>query len=195
MFQNPSICFCRTLNQQNNRSPDWHRNQCNYCPEHDIVIFIPKFNEHKNNPFSYLWVAFLRPILKLYHLLQHLSTLIIILIMQYHPVYSTILSKKGCAGMVADRIRHLREQNGWTQSALAKILGITRSSVNAWEMGISVPSTQYVVELSSLFKVSTDYLLCVDKTISVSLDGLSQEDIQLVHSIVNHLRNKNTYTI
>lgn len=97
--------------------------------------------------------------------------------------------------MVADRIRRLREQNGWTQSALAKILGITRSSVNAWEMGISVPSTQYVVELSSLFKVSTDYLLCVDKTISVSLDGLSQEDIQLVHSIVNHLRNKNTYTI
>lgn len=94
--------------------------------------------------------------------------------------------------MVADRIRHLREQHCWTQSELAKMLGITRSSVNAWEMGISVPSTQYIVELSTLFKVSTDYLLGADSTVSVSLNGLSEEDIQLVHSIVNHLRNKNT---
>lgn len=93
--------------------------------------------------------------------------------------------------MVADRIRHLREQNSWTQSELAKTLGITRSSVNAWEMGISVPSTQYIVELSTLFKVSTDYLLGAENTISVSLKGLSEEDIQLVHAIVNHLRNKN----
>ena len=61
--------------------------------------------------------------------------------------------------MVADRIKDLREQKNWTQADLAKLLGITRSSVNAWEMGISVPSTQYVVELANLFKVSTDYLL------------------------------------
>ena len=46
-----------------------------------------------------------------------------------------------------------------TQTELAKKLGITRSSVNAWEMGISVPSTQYIIELSLLYKVSTDYLL------------------------------------
>ena len=64
--------------------------------------------------------------------------------------------------MVSDRIKHLRETKAMTQSDLAKELGITRSSVNAWEMGISVPSTQYIVELASIFKVSTDYLLGVD---------------------------------
>ena len=53
--------------------------------------------------------------------------------------------------MIADRIRTLRESNGMTQAALAKKLGITRSSVNAWEMGISAPSTTYLVELASLF--------------------------------------------
>ena len=58
--------------------------------------------------------------------------------------------------MVADRIKALREQRGMTQSELAKQLGITRSSVNAWELGISVPSTQYVVELADIFKVATD---------------------------------------
>ncbi len=93
--------------------------------------------------------------------------------------------------MVASRIKTLREQHGMTQAALAKRLGITRSSVNAWEMGISVPSTQYVVELAELFKVSTDFLLGVDKSPSINAAGLTEEDMQLLHSIIQHLRQKN----
>lgn len=93
--------------------------------------------------------------------------------------------------MVADRIRVLREQKSFTQTDLAKLLGITRSSVNAWEQGISVPSTQYIVELAQIFKVSTDYLLCVDNTATVSVAGLTQKDIEVIHSIVSHLRDKN----
>ena len=90
--------------------------------------------------------------------------------------------------MVADRIRALREQKGLTQTELAKQLGITRSSVNAWEQGISVPSTQYVVELAQIFKVSTDHLLCVDNTATVDVAGLTEQDVQLIHGIVAHLR-------
>lgn len=92
--------------------------------------------------------------------------------------------------MVADRIKKLREQKNMTQTVLAKKLGITRSSVNAWEMGISVPSTQYIVELANIFDVSTDYLLGVNNTVSLSVEGLTDEDIELVHSIIVHLRNK-----
>ena len=90
--------------------------------------------------------------------------------------------------MIADRIKHLREVNGMTQSALAKKLGITRSSVNAWEMGISVPSTQYIVELSRIFCVSTDYLLGVDKSSTIDVSGLSESDVQLLYRIITHLR-------
>lgn len=92
--------------------------------------------------------------------------------------------------MIADRIKYLREQRNLTQSELAKQLGITRSSVNAWEMGISVPSTQYIVELAHLFKVTTDYLLCVDAT-TINVSGLTEEDIQLILQLANHLRLKN----
>ena len=93
--------------------------------------------------------------------------------------------------MVADRIKALREQNGYTQAQLANSLGLTRASVNAWEMGISIPSTQYIVELAGLFKVSTDYLLGVEQTASVNVSGLNESDIQIVNSLISHLRSKN----
>lgn len=93
--------------------------------------------------------------------------------------------------MVADRIKALREQKELTQTELSKLLGITRSSVNAWEMGISVPSTQYIVELAHIFKVSTDYLLCVDNSATISVAGLTEKDIQLVHTMITHLKEKN----
>ena len=86
--------------------------------------------------------------------------------------------------MVADRIKALREQKGLTQTELSNQLGITRSSVNAWEMGISVPSTQYIVELAHIFKVSTDYLLGVEASATISVAGLTENDVQLVHAII-----------
>lgn len=95
---------------------------------------------------------------------------------------------KGVDIVIADRIKLLREQNGYTQTELAKKLGITRSSVNAWEMGISIPSTQYLVEISSIFKVSTDYLLGINETATISVSGLSDSDIELIHTVINHLR-------
>ncbi len=92
--------------------------------------------------------------------------------------------------MVADRIKSLREQKGITQAELAKQLGITRSGVNAWEMGISVPSTQYIVELAHIFKVSTDYLLGVDVSATISVAGLTEADVKLVNALITHLRGR-----
>ena len=88
--------------------------------------------------------------------------------------------------MIYERIKKLREKQGYTQTELAKMLGVTRSCVNAWEMGISVPSTQSLVQI---FDISTDYLLGLDVAFAIRTDGLSDNDIQLVHSIVQRLKN------
>ena len=92
--------------------------------------------------------------------------------------------------MIAEKVKKLREQKGLSQAELARQLGITRSSVNAWEMGISVPSTQYIVDLAGVFDISTDYLLGVDSSSTISVAGLTASDILLVHSIIEHLKNK-----
>ena len=43
--------------------------------------------------------------------------------------------------LLPEKIKLLRETCGLTQAALAKKLGLTRASINAWEMGLSTPST------------------------------------------------------
>ena len=93
--------------------------------------------------------------------------------------------------MIADKIRFLRKEKNMTQTELAKKLGVTRSSVNAWELGISTPSTQYLVELAYIFKISTDFLLGISSDANISTQGLSDEDINLVYGIIEHLKSKN----
>lgn len=90
--------------------------------------------------------------------------------------------------MIADKIKDLRETHHMTQNSLAKKLNITRASVNAWEQGISVPSTQYLIELASIFKVSTDYLLSIKTNQTIDVSGLSSLQVALITQIVNELK-------
>ena len=90
--------------------------------------------------------------------------------------------------MIAERIKLLRETQNMTQADLAKRLGITRSSVNAWEQGISVPSTQYIIELAILFQSSSDFLLGLEETAALDISGLTEADAAIVVQLVQHLR-------
>lgn len=96
--------------------------------------------------------------------------------------------------MVSDKIKELREAAGFSQAQLAKKLDVTRSSVNAWEMGLSTPTTQYIVELSKVFHVSTDYILGTETNRSIVLKGYSEEEISLLYSMMKYFdsRHQNT---
>lgn len=64
---------------------------------------------------------------------------------------------------IAERIKTLRTKSAMTQTELANKLGVTRSSVNAWEMGISIPTTDKIVEIALLFGTTTDYIFGLEK--------------------------------
>lgn len=87
--------------------------------------------------------------------------------------------------LFADRIKSLRERSGLTQAELAKKLGLTRSCINAWEMGLSVASTVMVVELARFFHVTTDYLLGVSSENIIRTDSLSERQIAAIRAIVD----------
>ncbi len=83
-----------------------------------------------------------------------------------------------------ERLKDLRDRLGYTQSDLAKKLSVTRASVNAWEMGISAPSTSWLVELSNLFHVTTDYLLGLDNCITIRTNNLSDRAVTAILNTV-----------
>ncbi len=91
--------------------------------------------------------------------------------------------------MIGDKIRELRERAGYSQSELARRLSVTRSSVNAWESGLSAPTAVYIVELAKLFRVTSDYLLELDTSSLLNLSGLAEEELRLVYSLLDYFRN------
>ena len=92
--------------------------------------------------------------------------------------------------MIAEKIKELREANSMTQNEVAKRLGITRSSVNAWEMGISVPSTMYIVQLEQLLSVSADYILGLDSRAVIDISGLDDESVRVLNDMVRYMRER-----
>lgn len=92
--------------------------------------------------------------------------------------------------MIGDQIRILREHSGFSQSELARRLSVTRSSVNAWESGLSAPTAIYLVELAKLFHVTTDYLLGLDTSRTLNLSDLTDEEIQIIFSLLEYFRHK-----
>ena len=82
-----------------------------------------------------------------------------------------------------NRLKNLRSKYGCTQAELAKKLSLTRASINAWEMGLSAPSTPFLVELSRLFHVTTDYLLGLDDCITIRTDNLTEREIDAILNI------------
>ncbi len=92
--------------------------------------------------------------------------------------------------MISDKIKQLREQYNYSQSDLADKLGIARTSVLAWENQTSQPAMKHIVELAKLFRVSTDYLLEAESKRTLSLDGLSDDEIAIICSLLNYFDNK-----
>lgn len=86
--------------------------------------------------------------------------------------------------MIADRIKQLRDQNNMTQAELARKLHITRSAVNSWEMGISVPSTALLMDLANLFHVSTDFLLGMQKNATIDVSELNDQEVLLLQQLM-----------
>lgn len=64
---------------------------------------------------------------------------------------------------VGEQIHNLRVKNGYSQDSLAEVLFVTRQAVSRWELGLTLPSIDNLVELCALFDVSFEELLCIGK--------------------------------
>ncbi|MGU9971850.1 helix-turn-helix domain-containing protein [Limosilactobacillus fermentum] len=107
---------------------------------------------------------------------------------------------------LANRIVDLREQRGFSQTELAKRLGVSKSTMSKIELGNRRLSTDELSKIASIFDVSTDYLLGRSKSgvhdpENVDLDSdpvvlsyggkpVSDEDMEIIKAILARHQKK-----
>ena len=89
------------------------------------------------------------------------------------------------------KLKELRLQSGLTQKQLADKIGVTKSVVSYYELQERYPSPEVLIKLSSIFHVTTDYLLGIEAKCTLDISDLYNEDIQLIKHTIDVLRNKN----
>ena len=60
--------------------------------------------------------------------------------------------------ILGERLRILREEAGFSQNKLAKLIGIQQSSLNRYESGFSNPTPETLLWFADYFDVSMDYI-------------------------------------
>jgi|GEM_PF-849338 len=61
--------------------------------------------------------------------------------------------------MIAERIKKLREEKGLSQAELANIMGVSRMTINNYEMDKRSPDIAFVLKLADYFFVTVEYLI------------------------------------
>lgn len=77
---------------------------------------------------------------------------------------------------VGMRLKAAREGKDLSQIAVAKLMGVNKATVSAWETGIGDPGIYRLRELSKLYGVSTDALLWEDGLTNEAMQFAAQFD-------------------
>lgn len=89
------------------------------------------------------------------------------------------------------RLRELRVNKRLRQEQVAKIIGVTKSTISAYENDLRQPSFEILLKLANLYCVSTDYLLGRTDTVSIDLTDLTAAEATLVTELVASMSIRN----
>jgi len=81
-----------------------------------------------------------------------------------------------------DRLKDLRKKRGLSQVALAERLGLSKSTIGAYETGDITPSVEALNAIADFFNVDLDYLLGKEEGSTYYLDP---EAAELAKEIAN----------
>ena len=87
-----------------------------------------------------------------------------------------------------DRLKNLRLSNGLSQAQLAQKVGVSKSLISAYENGSRQPSYEVLIAFASLFSVSTDYLLGLEKGNELDLSSLSEEEVYALKGLIRAMK-------
>lgn len=90
----------------------------------------------------------------------------------------------------SEKLKTLRTTNRLSQRELADRVGVGKSQVSYYENGERFPSADVLIKIADVFRVTTDYLLDISREKIINLSDLSDDEIAVVTTVANALRNK-----
>lgn len=87
------------------------------------------------------------------------------------------------------KLKQLRTQRKLTQTDLGNMLGVSKSVISSYENSSHYPPYDILLGLSRIFGVSTDYLLGAEKHRMISVDGLTDTQVEAILSIIEELQS------
>lgn len=86
------------------------------------------------------------------------------------------------------RLKQLRKDNKMTQQQLSEVLGLAISSISSYESGDRKPSYSILRKYAAYFHVTSDYILGIEKKISLDVSDLTKEQIDSVKLLITKYR-------
>lgn len=86
------------------------------------------------------------------------------------------------------KLKIARLRAGMKQQDVADRLGVTSQAISSYEAAGSNPNAQTLMKLAGIYGESTDYLLGLDKKKALFIDGLSDDEVDSLHTVANLYR-------
>lgn len=80
--------------------------------------------------------------------------------------------------------KELRESKHLTQTQLAQRMWVKKSIISAYETDARPPSLDMLIKYAKEFNVSADYLLGIEAEKTLNVDGLNNEQINILKSLI-----------
>lgn len=97
--------------------------------------------------------------------------------------------------LIGKRIKELRTKYKLTQTELAEKVGVTKSTIAAYENDSRQPSYEVLIKMASAFRVSIDSILLDRPGAILEVDGLKKEQLDLVENLIKYFRKSNVVDI
>lgn len=89
------------------------------------------------------------------------------------------------------RIKELRNKHRLTQTELATQVGVTKSTIAAYENDSRQPSYEVLIKIAQVFKVSIDSILLNRAESILDINGLTIEQTDILNSLIIHFKKCN----
>ncbi len=100
---------------------------------------------------------------------------------EYKNIYNNLYTVDERKDLIAQTIKSLRENKGYTQTELSDIIGVNKQTYNSYEKGRATPPAEIIIRLSYLYDIPTDIILQRDNLLkspqvqAERIDQLSSE--------------------